>query len=291
MLTEENKKTIIDRILKLQKITDENATQGEIENASRLASKLIDLHQVQQAEIDAASVAKSGEQADKDNLNFTCQGQIVFGSTKGYCYWQSALASTVARAVGGVFCVQQGNDRPFLPDLQNLADEMGQINSMGSMGSGGNLDRHRYCFYGSAEDVTLAVDLFKSWRDTIATLALQFYGTVYRGSGNSFAMGFVRSLFKQVLEAEKARKAAAMMPDDTVPGGQRIVMVGKFSTIAAYLTAKTDKAQDYLTKKSGLAFHKTGNRGSVKDGEAYSKGKEMGSRASLNVSRAKKLSA
>ena len=103
-------------------------------------------------------------------------------------------------------------------------------------------------FYGIAEEVELAIDLFNELRTTIAAMSKLRFGGVYRGDGREYCEGFVGGLFTKIKQEEKRR-----LEDATRDGGRALVLVQKAGELVAI---KQDAAKDWLAKTHKIRLRK-----------------------------------
>ena len=147
---------IVERIKKMRKVAaNAAATEGEIENAMRMAATMMLQH----------NIADEDLQDELDNQG-SAFGQIsVLVNGLRRVAWEGQLAMYIAELFGNVFCY---NDH------------------------GGH--RGRISFYGPIDSVEQAAELFRELLIEIATLARLKYGGYAKGRGASYAEGFVAEL-------------------------------------------------------------------------------------------------
>ncbi len=147
---------IVERIKKMRRVAaNAAATEGEIENAMRMASTMMLQHNIADADIQE-------EVADNGNAF----GRIaVFVNGLRCAAWEMSLAMYIAELFGNVFCFNDYGGR-----------------------------RGRASFYGPIDSVEQAADLFRELLIEIATLARLKYGGYAKGQGASYAEGFVAGL-------------------------------------------------------------------------------------------------
>lgn len=147
---------IVERIKKMRKVAaNAAATEGEIENAMRMASTMMLQHNIADEDL-------QDELEDQGNA-FGRIAVLVNGLRR--VAWEGQLAMYIAELFGNVFCY---NDR------------------------GGH--RGRISFYGPIDSVEQAAELFRELLIEIATLARLKYGGYAKGRGASYAEGFVAEL-------------------------------------------------------------------------------------------------
>ncbi len=148
---------ILDRLRKLDRTASNSAsTEGEKHNALRMMQNLMLRHNLSRDDI--------VDEANLDNVQFTRIACPVNG--RRACHWEKNLATYVTKTI--------------LPTTQWFVSTKGH--------------RTLFWFYGPRADVQNAVALFREMLLTIATSAyLQFRGYT-RGSGASYAEGYVQGL-------------------------------------------------------------------------------------------------
>tara|TARA_R110000803_G_C11989495_1_gene322014 strand:+ start:60881 stop:61666 length:786 start_codon:yes stop_codon:yes gene_type:complete len=164
-----------ERIAKLLNLADcDAASENEIEQAMAHARKMLEDHQLSEADV-------RGEMADDAKPAAPAMGQTQSPSgTSKLATWEGTLAALIARhIVGTVGC--------YLP--HGTMDAPGDLFGAKQVKS--------VMFYGNAEDCAIAASLYQQLRHTIATMALARWGGVYRGKGRSYAEGFIAGLRQQ----------------------------------------------------------------------------------------------
>lgn len=147
---------IVERIKKMRKVaSNAAATEGEIENALRMASTMMLQHNIADEDLQE-EVADQG----------SAFGRIaVFVNGLRCASWEMDLALYISALFGNVFCFSDRGGR-----------------------------RSRISFYGPIDSVERAVELFRELLVEIATLARLKYGGYAKGRGASYAEGFVAEL-------------------------------------------------------------------------------------------------
>ncbi len=147
---------IVERIKKMRKVAaNAAATEGEIENAMRMASTMMLQHNIADEDLK--------DELDVQGIAFGRISVLVNGLRR--VAWEGQLAIYIAELFGNVFCY---NDR------------------------GGH--RGRISFYGPIDSVEQAAELYQELLIEIATLARLKYGGYAKGRGASYAEGFVAEL-------------------------------------------------------------------------------------------------
>lgn len=147
---------IVERIKKMRKVAaNAAATEGEIENAMRMASTMMLQHNIADEDLQE-------EMAEQGNAF----GRIAVLVNGLRCAaWEMDLAMYIEKLFGNVFCFNNPGGR-----------------------------RGRISFFGPIDSVEQAVELYRELLVEIATLARLKYGGYAKGQGASYAEGFVSGL-------------------------------------------------------------------------------------------------
>ncbi|MFM8570882.1 MAG: DUF2786 domain-containing protein [Pirellula sp.] len=151
------------------------ATEGERENALRMMQSLMLRHNLSREDL--------GNQEGVDSMSYSRIACPMNGSKS--LNWEKELANYVVH----------------------------QIFPLTQWYSGRKGHRTLFYFYGPKNDVENAVQLYRELLLTIATAAKLLYGGYSRGSGASYAEGYVNSL-------PKAEQIAGNAPDQLPPKGK-----------------------------------------------------------------------
>lgn len=234
------------------------ATEGEIDNAMRMAAQLMDEHHLTEADIAAAKL-----ESDRSQPMGTADA-VAVGAR--FSAWESSLAWAVVGLVGSV-------------NHYVARDAEAKIGTFAAPKSGRGVR-----FYGPAEDCQLAADLFAEWAHVIATLATGKYGGCFRGDGAMYAMGFARQLLNRARETEKSRERIST--DAT-----KAIVHAVSGSLAQVLSEKRESGRKWLAESKGVKLVQGGRRSGYSAGshDAYAAGKSDGSRAEFSVSRRSKL--
>jgi hypothetical protein len=156
-LTQNEFSKILDRVKALHRTASNDAsTEGEIRNAMRMMQNLMLKHNLGRSDI--------VQDDDASQIGMTRRACPLNGRR---CYqWESMLAHYMT---GEIF-----------PTVQFYKDRHGH--------------RTLFWFYGPTEDVQQTIELFREILMTIATAARLKYGGHSRGSGASYAEGYVKGL-------------------------------------------------------------------------------------------------
>jgi hypothetical protein len=146
---------VLERIRKMRNTaTNAASTQGEIENAMRMASTMMLQYQITDEDLQEDFSESSG---------YGSMSVLVTGIRAAS--WEKQLSSYVCRLLGNVFCFTN-------PDWH----------------------RTKIVFYGQIDSVESAVGLYTELILEIATLGRIKYGGYAKGSGASYCEGFVGGL-------------------------------------------------------------------------------------------------
>ena len=184
--------TIKARIRKLMAVAGDGvATDGEIDNAMRLAAKLLDQHHLASDDID--------EQADADDL--TMGRSFATSQAKRFSTWESSLSQAVTNLFGCVKCYISHDVAPV------------RVNGIAQQTSGGNVKLGwKIAFYGPASEAADAASLFEEWARSIATMGVARWGGCFRGDGAMYCMGFATAALREI---RSHCRGAAARPSQT----------------------------------------------------------------------------
>ena len=159
-LTQDEYERILKRVRALHRTASNHAsTEGEVRNALRAMQSLMLTHNLSRRDI--------VEEEDVRNLGMTRRACPLNGQRT--CAWESSLAYYLVEEI--------------FTTVQYYADRRGK--------------RTLFWFYGPVDDVQQALGLFREMLLTIATAARIKYGGYSRGSGASYAEGYVHGLPRQ----------------------------------------------------------------------------------------------
>jgi hypothetical protein len=173
--TVDNVKARIRKLLNLAE--NDAATEGEVANAVAFAQRLMAEHHLSEHEV---------RQDCQPNAH------AVMADLEKLASWERTLGSFVAKLIGSVGVYLNGTVRVRTAAGTLLYDSKGQPVERGSVK-----------FYGEAEEVRLACQLYTDLGLTIAAMARLQFGGVFRGEGRSYADGFVAGLYTKLSTAEK----------------------------------------------------------------------------------------
>lgn len=217
---------ILDRVKALHRTSENDAsTEGEIRNALRMMQTLMLKHNLSRSDI--------VEDDDIRNVGFTRRACPLNG--RKACQWESMLAFYMTEEV--------------FPTVQFY-----QSRKQGH--------RTLYWFYGAVDDVEQTLELFREIVLTIATTARLKYGGYSRGSGASYAEGYVKGLPRS---------------EDYDPGDH--ALVSQNALIHTRMLAIHSAANDWLERECDIRLHKVSGSGRYSfDQHAHDSGRRDGAR-------------
>ena len=177
-----------DRIRKLLNLAENDAaSEGEINNAINFAQRLMQEHHLTKDDVHAAAAAEEVAEMMK---------QAAYTTGAKASPWEAGLASFVAKMIGSVGVYTGGVETAKTTHGTTMFDAKGKP-----------MSRSTYVFYGEAEEVRLATELYYDLSRTIAAMARMRYGGALRGDGRDYGLGFVSGLASQLAAAATAAKA------------------------------------------------------------------------------------
>lgn len=239
-------KQIKQKVKKLLNLgNDPAAFDGEVRNAMAAAQRMMDQHHLSEA--DLSQEGGYEEQMTQSH---------VYTNGSSLSTWESSLAHAVADVVGTVGWYRSH------PMMRRTEQGFAVVEN------GQPQKAVKVMFYGPAEDVEIAKELFTDMSLTIMTMARLKYGTVFRGEGRSYCEGFTRELAEQAKLGTKARS----------------------NTCSAIVLKKADLARKWLKEVAGVKLYSAGSRSSSSNSlEAYREGRRDGAQAGMSVNRKSKL--
>ncbi|MCC9656022.1 DUF2786 domain-containing protein [Rhodopirellula halodulae] len=231
-LTQNEFEKILKRLRALDTTASNHAsTEGEKRNALRMMQSLMLRHNLSRDDIT--------DDDNVENVSYTRMACPVNG--RRACTWEKSLAAYVC-------------DEMF-PMVQWYY--------------GRKQNRTLFWFYGPVDDVQNCIALFRELLLTIATAAQLQYGGYSRGSGASYAEGYVRGMPKQL--SEPAPETSA----DHIFSQSALIHV---RTLAVH-----QAALDWLRLECGISLVTTRGSGRGQhDPEAANRGKRHGSKHDLS---------
>jgi hypothetical protein len=246
---------------------DEAAAEGEIANAMRFATRLMEQHQLRDEDISEVDE----KLLDLERAEMGWQSQHT-GSSR-MSEWEGDAAMFTCRLVGGVQCYAESPSIVRVNGILKLDDE------------GKPLRRAGICFYGIAEDVEIARQVFAELIVTIASMARLKWGGVYRGDGREYCEGFVSGLNSQLSDSRNQARIAANSDS------RALVAIQSRSEIVA---RKKDLGTKWLRNECGVHLRSAGRGygGSTHyNASARADGRADGARHQPNAERRRKLTA
>lgn len=233
---------IISRVQKLLAFDENNASEGEIENALKMAQNLMEAHAIEQAELEAES--QSSDPVVREQANSKLKANVA--------KWESWLGAAVRTVVPGVDYYQTN-------EYVRAFDGTGKLRRQSML-----------VWYGPADLVEVAKALFDETRAVIATLAQGNFGGVYKGQGRSYCEGFASALhdkaYRQRQENEEKRLAEATEG----------AIVLRMTDIVKKAKAENS---EWLQEAHGIKLTSAGGGGGGHHyGDAYGEGKKDGQR-------------
>lgn len=238
----------------------DGASEGEIDNAMRLAAGLMAEHQLTQADLEAEAQAAQSCGAPEPTMG---TADSLCGTSK-CSTWERTLAAAVVLLVGSVKC--------YMTDVESRSGSIFRSET-----------RKAARFFGAAEDAKIAAELFDEWRSVIGAMAVGRFGSVWKGDGAMYSYGFAKRLLERAFEIDDGR--AQIVTAST----RAIVRVGTGS-LSQVLHAKREGAERWLREQQKVNLRK-GKVGRYKAGSAnaFHQGREDGNGADLSVTRQAKL--
>lgn len=263
---------IRDRIRKLLALAEnDGAAAGEIENALRFADRLMAEHNLTRAQvIEADGHARAAELERMDRVSIHANGAK-------HSTWEGQLARYVCELIGGVYVYSDS------PAPVYAAPGICRFDANGRRVIGA-----RYCFYGDAEGIQVAADTFRELSTLIAAMARLRYGSVMKGDGAVYALGFVCGLQDQMREGRQKERAGTAQPAQP---GAIVLSSSQRNALDKWHTENASKAKNWLASAHGIHLRTTSrSAGYSGDGNAGAAGRADGRAANVRSGRAPKLS-
>lgn len=260
---------IKDRIRKLLNLAnDPGAFQGEIENAVAAARKLMNNHNISEAELMEENVSVE-EQARRSKY----AQQDTYTAGVNVSLWENWLMIAICELVGTVNSYKTSEVH-----IRRNAAGLVERDIYGAIKQG-----TRLVFYGPEEDARDAAGLFEEWSVLICAMARLKFGGAFKGPGRSYAEGFVTALLMTVRKA-KAEEQKALAHESS----SRALVVVKAGSL---VEAKKAYGQTWLEKEKGIKLSKNSGYTNRNDQGAFSEGAADGRKAGFSHTRTKKLGA
>ncbi len=222
VLTQQAFEKILSRLRALDRTaTNDASTEGEKHNALRMMQDLMLRHNLTRADI-----------VDEDNIEhvrFARMACPVNGAR--ICIWEGALSIYVTTYIfptTQVYCSRSRN-------------------------------RSLFWFYGPKVDVENAIELFKELLLTIATAAKLQFGGYSRGSGASYAEGYVAGLPRWNCEGKESSTAASC--ERSPVEGDSSDLDRSRALIQQRTLAVTDAARQWLDIECGIQLQRSRRAG------------------------------
>lgn len=230
-----------EKIAKLLRLgMDSSASQGEIDNAMRMAASLMAKHQLTRDDIDLEAV----DPVEKMKMG---RFYAFFKGDKG-TVWESQLGHFVCRFLGTVKSYH-AKDIPLRRAGIQLVDAAGQPRT-------GEVE----AFYGPLDDCECAYKLFEELRDAIATMAILRYADFGNEDGRMYCYGFVVGLDEQLAAAIENLCTTDSTTASLILRNQQTALVIK------------EKAKAWLTETHGITLSKGRKRSVRGSSSGYAEG-------------------
>eukprot|EP00697_Spironema_sp_BW2_P005076 gnl/Spiro4/16852_TR9073_c0_g1_i1.p2 gnl/Spiro4/16852_TR9073_c0_g1~~gnl/Spiro4/16852_TR9073_c0_g1_i1.p2 ORF type:complete len:264 (-),score=24.00 gnl/Spiro4/16852_TR9073_c0_g1_i1:2671-3462(-) len=252
-----DQQTIKDRVRKLMAVAGDGvATDGEIENAMRLATKLIDEHHLQPEDY--------SQPQQPDDL--TMGRSFGTSQSERMSTWERTLASAIAKMFGCIKCYVDHQTQPI------------RVNGVAQTDATGVRMGRKICFYGPLVESAEAADLFSEWSRSIASMGVIRWGGCFRGDGAMYCQGFAQAILDKARKIDTARQLvqAKPIPQFSGDGSTAITLAGRYGLLR-------DAAEKYLrdeckvklstTRSSG---YRSGDRGAYSEGHAHGSQADFG---------------
>jgi len=246
-----------DKIRKLLGLAaDDSTVDGEITAAMSLADKAMREYHLTAADLEIQSETTIDNGRERVHVQKTTVGRWK----KSLAPWEDTLANAIATLVGSIG-VYRSRERggtfgqSYVPCLQ---------------------------WYGVAEDVQLARDLYDEWSHVIVTIAVARYGGAYRGDGASYCWGFSTALRNRANKIA-ADRSAVVTPSTTA------MAKAETGSLADMLVRYRDDAKSWLAKEHGVNLRNVSLRHKVRNVDALADGQSDGLKANFTVNRRHKL--
>jgi hypothetical protein len=226
---------------------NKGSSAGEIETAMDMAMKLMEKYNLEREDIEQIDDTKA---FDLSKVEFS-KVTVVGKSSKGYA-WEAGLANFICAFIAGA------NYYSCSQDAQPLVAKRG----------GGYKKVKVKIFYGPAEDVQMAAEIYRGLHHMAYTYAMQMYGGWCKGDGGTFCHGFVQGLqdAHEVIEEKQTQTTALVVVD-----------MSKAITVAS---------KGWLKKEHGVKLSSSTLDGVRKrNAGAFANGRTLGSKQSMNTSR------
>jgi len=229
---------IKDKLAKLLRLGENSAaTDGEIDNALRMAAELMAKHQLTRDDIDTNAADPIAKVTVGRHYAFTKGGNLTT--------WENLIQHFVCEFIESVACYNAGKMQAH---RNGIAIEGGRT-------------ANALVFYGSDDDARAAVALFEELRDAISTMAIIRWGSWARSDGAAYAYGFAQGIRdankkakRELLEIDSTTCALIIKSNET---SQAIVAKGKTwlaATHGVQLKTKTRRSSSFSSSNASSAM-------------------------------------
>ena len=226
--------TIKNRVRKLMAVAGDGvATDGEIENAMRLAAKLIDQHHLNADELQPA----------EPEAEIRMGRAFGISQARWFTTWESVLARAIERLFG---CVKVYIDRETQPI---------RVNGIALMRGGKVVWGRKVCYYGPVVESTEAAELFTEWSRAIATMGVARWGGCFSGNGAQYCYGFAVALREKAERIDQERRLIQARPIPQLTGTTCTAI-----TLANRYELLREAGSDWLRNECGIKLS-TGSPG------------------------------
>lgn len=250
---------------------DDSASEQEVENALAIAARLMDKHHLSEEDLE-----ESPQDQERDARTAPKTKQSAHGDNIRMPMWEKQLSRVVATIVGGVGYYCHSSAPLTTPSGLAIRDHRGN-----------QMKASTVVFYGIAEDVETAIQLWNELRLAISALARLRYGSVARGDGAAYAEGFVSGLeSKHKQQAENEKQQARIAEQQT--GGRGVELICRRD---ALILKKHELAREWLASPEGggVKLGKSTGYGSAGDQNARGQGYSDGGKYNATATRTRKL--
>lgn len=250
-------KKIIRDMLRLAK--DSGAAEGEIRNAVTMAKRLMDKHHLSEEDVADDIQPEDFEPLDLDDVEFAKEATVC-GANK-ISAWEQYLATFVIEFIGGVGCCVD----PVGPEK-----------------------RHELVFFGIAEDVVLASEIFRELQAAVSEMARTRYGSLFRGDGRDYAEGFGMGLHGYLRELWPNEQYEHLLGNSN----KRAMIIANQRELIC--DQKKEAAEDWI-EQQGFRIKEKGERRRRRtasfNGKAFAEGKRDGRAHTPSKKRKPKIAA
>lgn len=249
---------------------NEAAAEGEIINAMRFASKLMEQHQLTEEDV---KLNKTDEKLlDLENQTIVEQSGWMGGNK--FCHWESNAASFACAFVGGVKWYYNEQVRYVVNGVQQVFFD------------GKPMTKTKVTFYGIQEDVEIAFAVYNELIMTIASMAKLKWGGVYRGPGRNYCEGFMDGLVGKWYSDQDQQKKLASTSGSTalmVIDNRQLIVKRKTELATLWLEKKYSKIRNGSKRQSiNREWHAEARAEGRNDGQRYTASKPTPKRKLTN---------